>query len=80
MPLYEYYCAGCQTSFEVLRVIREASQPIACPRCAMPDARRMISRFAAVSKDGSGSRMIASSQGGGGCGGCSGGSCATCGH
>jgi hypothetical protein len=33
-----------------------------------------------VSKDGSGSRMIASSQGGGGCGGCSGGSCATCGH
>ncbi len=80
MPLYEYFCADCQTPFEALRAMSEANRPIACPRCAATDVRRMISRFAAVSKDGGGSRMIASSQVGSGCGSCAGGHCASCGH
>ncbi len=80
MPLYEYQCPHCAASFEALRAMSEASQPIACPRCAVPSAQRKISRFAAVSKEGGSSRMIASSGNGGGCGSCAGGHCASCGH
>ena len=81
MPLYEYYCASCAAPFEVLRPMSQVDSQIACPHCAEMAARKMISRFAAVSKDGSGgSRMVASSQTGGGCGSCGGGHCATCGH
>ena len=79
MPLYEYICGNCETRFEMLRPMSQADGPVACPRCASPNARRMISTFAAVSKDRSGSsRVIASS--GGGCASCAGGTCATCGR
>lgn len=79
MPLYEYYCPACQRTFEALRPMSDADRPMTCPHCASADARKMISVFAAVSKDGSGtSRMIASSSSG--CASCSGGSCSTCGH
>jgi putative FmdB family regulatory protein len=81
MPLYEYYCMNCAAPFEALRPMSQASNPIACPHCANIADRRMISRFAAVSKDsGGGSRMVASSQSGGSCGSCGGGHCAHCGH
>ncbi len=82
MPLYEYTCNDCQARFEVLRSLGQSDAAVACPRCSGTNARKMISAFAAISKDSGGaSRMVASSTGAGaGCGGCSGGSCATCGH
>jgi putative FmdB family regulatory protein len=81
MPLYEYFCADCAAPFEALRPMGQADHPIACPHCANTGVRRMISTFAAVSRDsGGGSRLVASSQGGGGCGSCGGGHCANCGH
>ena len=83
MPLYEYLCADCATPFEALRPMSESDKPMACPYCANSHARRLISTFAAISKDGGGSRLVASSQGGGaggGCGACGGGHCASCGH
>jgi putative FmdB family regulatory protein len=81
MPLYEYQCATCDAQFEVLRSMSQANSPLACPRCAHTDVRKMISRFAAVSKDSGGSHMVSGSSGGSaGCGGCSGGHCSGCGH
>ena len=81
MPLYEYQCASCRKSFEALRSMRDANNPIVCPQCGEYTTERKISMCAAVSKDSSGSHLITSSQGSsGGCGSCSGGSCATCGH
>jgi putative FmdB family regulatory protein len=77
MPLYEYQCANCAHRFEMLRPMSQADSPAACPRCAEVGARRMISVFAAVGKDGGSSRMVA---GGGGCGSCSSKNCASCGH
>jgi len=80
MPIYEYICGNCETRFEMLRPMSQADNPVVCPRCASPNARRAISTFAAVSKDGNGSsRMIASSSGSG-CASCAGGTCSTCGR
>ncbi|HEX9117152.1 MAG TPA: zinc ribbon domain-containing protein [Anaerolineae bacterium] len=81
MPLYEYVCDDCQARFEVLRSMGQSSLAVACPRCHGANARKMISAFAAISKDSAGgSRMVASSSAGCNCGGCSGGSCSSCGH
>ena len=33
MPLYEYYCADCQTKFETLRPMSKADEPIQCKQC-----------------------------------------------
>jgi putative FmdB family regulatory protein len=80
MPLYEYRCDNCATRFEVLRPMSQADQSAVCPFCAETRGRRLISLFAAVSKDaGGGSRLVASS-GASGCGSCAGGHCATCAH
>ena len=82
MPLYEYYCTECATPFEVLRPMSQSDNAAACPHCANHSAHRLISLFAAVSRDSNGgSRLVASSQaGGGGCAGCGGGHCGNCGH
>src|SRR5579875_895359 len=53
MPLYEFYCEACDGVFEVLRSMREASDPAPCPVCNR-DARRMMpTSFAAFTfRDG----------------------------
>jgi putative FmdB family regulatory protein len=78
MPVYEYYCPTCAKRFEALRSMSQSDAPATCPKCATPDARRVISVFAAISRDASGSRMVASSAASG-CGSCAGGHCSTCG-
>ena len=77
MPVYEYYCASCEKRFEALRTMSQAAAPIECPRCATPNARKVISVFAAITRDGGSSRLVASS-GASGCGSCAGGHCASC--
>ncbi len=80
MPLYEYRCDSCERRFELLRSFGEADSVALCPYCAAPSGRRMISLFAAVSRDaGGGSRLVAGSSTAS-CGSCAGGHCATCGH
>ncbi len=79
MPVYEYQCRQCDKRFELLRPMSQSDATATCPRCAATDAQRTISVFAAVSHEGGGSRLLASS-GPSGCAGCSGGSCASCGH
>lgn len=79
MPVYEYYCAECDRRFEALRPMSQADAPIPCPRCAASNTRKMISTFAAISRDGGGSRLVASS-GQSDCAGCAGGHCSSCGH
>ncbi len=78
MPVYEYQCTACKHRFEALRPMSQADAPAACPRCAAPDARKLISVFAAISRDGGGSRLVAGS-GGTGCASCASHNCAACG-
>lgn len=78
MPVYEYFCVHCEKRFEALRPMSQADMPIACPRCNATDTQKAISVFAAISRDGGASRLVASSTASS-CGTCAGGHCATCG-
>jgi len=74
MPLYEYRCDACGARFEQLRSPSHADDATPCRECGASQSRRLLSRFAAVSRGEDGSRRV-----GGGCSSCAGGSCATCG-
>jgi putative FmdB family regulatory protein len=65
MPIYEYECADCSSSFEEL-VAASAADSVRCPTCSGADVTRKLSQFAA-------GRTAA--VGGGGGGGCCGGGC-----
>lgn len=53
MPLYEYYCKGCDGVFETLRSMRESSEPAPCPLCDSDGQRIMPTSFAAFTfRDG----------------------------
>jgi putative FmdB family regulatory protein len=71
MPVYEYYCRSCDTTFDKLRPIRAADEMAECP-AGHPGAARTITVFATLSKGGAAEAMPA----GGGCCGGSGCACA----
>jgi putative FmdB family regulatory protein len=74
MPLYEYKCADCETSFE--KLTRHAvADSVICPQCGGTHARRLISVFASFSQSTDGS-VTPVATGGCGCGG----HCACGGH
>jgi putative FmdB family regulatory protein len=74
MPLYEYVCKDCNTRFEQLRPVSRMDDPADCPR-GHARGERVLSTFAAITKDAAGNT---STVGGGGCGGCAGGNCGGC--
>ena len=73
MPVYEYYCAHCNTKFEALRTMRQADEPIACENCESERTARVLSVFFAASNG----QPVSGMSDGGGCG--CGGAC-SCGH
>ena len=44
MPVYEYYCARCNSEFELRLLLSEFNRPQLCPKCHS-SARRLISSF-----------------------------------
>lgn len=76
MPLYEYYCSGCKTKFELL-VSHQHADDVVCTKCHGEKVRRLLSTFAFAGKRGEYSAYEdydSSSADGGNCG-CGGGSC-----
>jgi putative FmdB family regulatory protein len=69
MPLYEYYCAECQTKFDARRPMSEADAVIECKHCHSPRTSRVISLFATIGSTKSNGQTMAESFGGGCCGG-----------
>ncbi len=75
MPIYEYICEDCETSFE--RIVLNRGQEIACPKCAGKKNTIQMSVFSASTRNGGGNGNGATSQaapmtrssGGGCCGG-----------
>jgi putative FmdB family regulatory protein len=65
MPLYDYKCPECDTTFEARRSMAEASEPIDCPN-GHAGSRRLLSVFATV---GGSSSSAVPRAGGHGCGG-----------
>jgi len=75
MPLYEYRCRTCDTTFAERRPMSRSSEPATCPD-GHDDARRVLSVFATAGRSSGGSEAPAPSFGGGGFGGGCGGGCA----
>ena len=65
MPLYEYFCEDCGASFERLRRMAEADDPIGCPDCESVKTTRQISA-PVCNTGGAASRGGCGSGGGGG--------------
>ena len=76
MPLYEYYCADCQTKFATLRPMSQADDPLQCKNCEGMRTSRALSLFAAHIKGerNTSSTTAGNGGGGGGCA-CGGGGC-----
>ncbi|UCH08115.1 MAG: zinc ribbon domain-containing protein [Deltaproteobacteria bacterium] len=50
MPIYEFYCEGCNTIFNFYsRTINTSKQPV-CPRCKEVPLKRLLSSFSIVRK------------------------------
>jgi putative FmdB family regulatory protein len=49
MPIYEFYCADCNTVFSFFSATVAPGARPACPRCGRPELPRRPSRFAARS-------------------------------
>jgi putative FmdB family regulatory protein len=67
MPLYEFRCRTCDSTFDERRPMAEANAPATCPQ-GHDNAVRMLSVFASVG-GGSAQAMPAAPSGGGCCGG-----------
>jgi len=52
MPIYEYACRRCQTSFERIVVSSTDAQELACPSCKSLELYRIVSRTAAPRSTG----------------------------
>ena len=76
MPLYEYFCTDCHTTFDALRPMNKADAPIHCSSCEGRHTSRVLSVFFARSESRGESQPVAGT--GGGCG-CGNGACG-CGH
>jgi putative FmdB family regulatory protein len=72
MPIYEYRCGRCKSSFETF-VRPGHAEDAECPRCHGRQLSREMSTFATRASDSNGSASAS------GCGGCTSTSCAGCG-
>ena len=45
MPIYEYECAACGERFELRRDLADNDSEIKCPKCGVPNPRRVFSMF-----------------------------------
>ncbi|MBI2371890.1 MAG: zinc ribbon domain-containing protein [Deltaproteobacteria bacterium] len=73
MPIYEFYCGGCEGLFETLVLRASAAEAVVCPTCGSGEVHRRPSTFGF-----GGAGIDFKPSGGGGCGSCAGGSCACC--
>jgi len=75
MPLYEYVCYDCDTTFETLRPMQKADAPIQCQTCESMNTERALSQIAVLSNGDSAMNMDIPLKSSGMAGGCCGGAC-----
>ncbi len=70
MPIYDYTCNTCNTTYDVFHKVREVIDDVVCPSCASKEHTRLISApNVAVGHGASASNLPSCSTGGGCCGG-----------
>ncbi|MDA2967988.1 MAG: zinc ribbon domain-containing protein [Actinomycetota bacterium] len=67
MPLYDFRCKTCETTFEVRRPMAEASDPATCPQ-GHENAVRLLSVFASAGTSSGAVARAPAPRSGGGCG------------
>lgn len=50
MPIYEYRCGSCGTTFE--KMVKMNAAPPVCPSCAASDVKKLVSTSSFVLKGG----------------------------
>lgn len=75
MPIFEYYCAKCQSKFEEL--VRSSNEIIHCSVCNGTEVEKLISAFAFSSGSESANRFTGSTSSSG-CSSCASKNCAHC--
>jgi putative FmdB family regulatory protein len=75
MPVYEYKCSSCGTTYDVFHRGREVTSDVVCPACNSGQYKKLMSAAAVSMKQSAPSRGACDA---GPCdnGGCCGGSCA----
>jgi putative FmdB family regulatory protein len=73
MPIYEYRCNDCASTYELMRPMAEREIATVCPKCESRASMPLISRVNAGI--GSPTGGAAAYSDGGGSGGCCGGNC-----
>jgi putative FmdB family regulatory protein len=73
MPVYQYQCRNCESTFEQRRPFNQSSDPADCPTCGSDHTRKLLAAVRFISNGGSAGPMAADSipvsmSGGGGCG------------
>ena len=76
MPIYEYYCEGCDCQFETL--VFSSSETITCPSCNTEEVTRVLSVFGFKSGGDKGAASSRMGSGASACSGCAATSCKTC--
>ena len=76
MPIYEYYCKGCDCQFETL--VLRSSDPVACPGCGTEKVTKVLSVCAFKSGGDKGAASSRMGSGSSGCSGCRATNCSSC--
>jgi putative FmdB family regulatory protein len=63
MPIYEYACNTCGTTFEKLVSFSEAKNTPICPECGSDETKKKLSTIAAPSGFGNGGGSSSSTSG-----------------
>jgi putative FmdB family regulatory protein len=67
MPIFEYHCKECGTTYEKIVLNRDAPKP-PCPQCGSADPEKLISAPGAVGVAGGGAAPCGSTSQGASCG------------
>ncbi len=43
MPVFDYQCSDCGTTYDVYHKVREVVDDVVCPRCGSPSHKRLMS-------------------------------------
>ncbi|MBE0695394.1 MAG: zinc ribbon domain-containing protein [Anaerolineaceae bacterium] len=60
MPIYEYHCKSCNSTFEKMIRWSEADRSPVCPNCQAQDTQKKLSNFASIGNQSSGSATSSS--------------------
>ena len=70
MPIYDYRCKACGTTYDVFHKVREVVDDVVCPSCGSADHARLLSApNVAIGTRSSASTSPGCSEEGGCCGG-----------